>query len=217
MNRPVVVRVIALLALASFGVGTAWAGAAVGLGDPIAAGPGGEFSVSETDVTFSDGDREVTVLENVSGTESIEIAAADGRLTVDSEPADPLTDAERDRALEIARDNETVTRRLASMDEYELAVEPIYGIHADSVQQTSISGSEWTVVEAENGTEVRTFDVESEPSSVEQGDDEVVISPAEQSYADDDVTVEISEPGSSEPRYEAQVDLAAERVVIVTD
>jgi len=106
---------------------------------------------------------------------------------------------------------------VAAMDEYELAVEPIKGIHADSVQQTSISGSEWTVVEAENGTEVLTFDVESESSSVEQGDDEVVISPAEQSYADDDVTVEISEPGSNEPRYEAQVDLAAERVVVVTD
>lgn len=217
MNRPVV-RVFTLLALVSVGIATAWAGTALGIGDSIAAtGSGSEFSVSADNVTFSDGDRKITVLENVSGTESIEIAAADGRLTVDSEPAEPLTDAERDHALEIARDNETVARRLASMDEYELAVEPIKGIHADSVQQTSISGSEWTVVEAENGTEVLTFDVESESSSVEQGDDEVVISPAEQSYADDDVTVEISEPGSNEPRYEAQVDLAAERVVVVTD
>ncbi|OAQ53036.1 hypothetical protein HTG_09400 [Natrinema mahii] len=217
MNRPIAVRLIALLALASFGVGTAWAGAAVGLGDPIATGSGGEFSVSGTDVTFSDGDSEVTVLENVSGTESIEIAAADGRLTVDSEPADPLTDAERDRALEIARDNETVTRRLESMDEYELAVEPIKGIHADSMQQTSISLSETTTVEAENGTTARTFTGESEDFTVEREDDAVVVSPAEQTYAEDDVTVAISEPGSNEPRYEAQVDLEAERVVVVTD
>ncbi len=217
MNRPVVVRLVALLALASVGVGTAWAGAALGLGDPIATGPGGAVSVSGDDVTFSDGDREITVLENVSGTESIEIAAADGRLTVDSEPAAPLTDAERERALEIARDNETVARRLASMDEYDLAVEPIRGIAADSVQQTSVSGSEWTVVEAENGTTTRTFDVESGNVTVDRGDDAVVISPAEQSYVDDDVTVEISEPDSGAVRYEAQVDLAAERVVVVTD
>ncbi|WP_455449959.1 hypothetical protein [Natrinema thermotolerans] len=217
MNRPVAVRLIALLALASFGVGTAWAGAAVGLGDPIATGSGGEFSVSENGVTFSDGDSEVTVLENVSGTESIEIAAADGRLTVDSEPTDPLTDAERDRALEIARANETVTRRLESMDEYELAVEPIKGIHADSMHRMSISLSETTTVEAENGTTTRTFTGESGDFTVERGADAVVVSPAEQTYAEDDVTVAISDPDSNEVRYEAQVDLAAERVVVVTD
>jgi hypothetical protein len=217
MPRPVAVRVVALLALASIGIATAWAGAAVGLGDPIATGSGGEFSVSQNDVTFSNGDREVTVLENVSGAETVEIAAADGQLTVDSEPTEPLTAAERERAREIARDNGTVTRRLESMAEYELAVEPIKGISADSVHRTSISRSEWTVVEAENGTEVRTFAVDSGTVTVDRGDDAVAISPAEQSYVEDDVTVAVTGPDSDAVRFEAQVDLAAERVVVVTD
>lgn len=213
MDRPLLPRVVALLLLAAFGVGAGLAGTAVGIDSPFtSAEPSGEVSVSETNITFSHANGAVTVLRSVNDSESVQITEAGGDISIDTEPVEPLTERERERALEIARANATVQQRLAEIDEYELTVEPIKAVPADTMTEVSFN------VSVENTSRANesegTFRVDP-AEQIETGDDTVTITPGDQTYVEDDVDVEISVPGESEPRYRVQVDLKAERVVIV--
>jgi len=218
MHEEVPSRLLTVLVLALVGTSVGWVGSGLGIGGPLTEpGQNPALVVSEGGVTVSDGSQEVTVLENVTTVESLRIRDRDGHLTVDTERVQPLTDAERARALAIVRENETVQRRLAAMDDYELAVEPIRGVPAEAMSRISLNGSEvnrTAVDEEEEGIFRVGFD---ENASIERSDDAVTIRPGDQTYVEDDVNVEIRTPDTDEVVAEAQVNLPDERVVIVTE
>jgi hypothetical protein len=217
MHDEVVPRVGAILLLALVGLGAGWAGASLGVGAPLTeTGHQPSVVVSETGVTVSDGTQETTILDNMTAVESLRIQDQDGHLTVDTERAPRLTEAKRERALAIARENETVQHRLAAMDAYELTVEPIKGIPAEAMSQSTFEASytNVTAVEESEGTFTVAFD---ENASIERSGDGVTITPGDQRYVENDVNVEIREPDSDDVVAEAQVNLPEERVVIVTD
>ncbi|QLH77173.1 hypothetical protein HZS55_07635 [Halosimplex rubrum] len=207
-------RALALVALAVLGGGAGYAGTALGVGGSLTdQAPAGEFRVSDSGVSVSGTSGNVTVVENMTGVTAVEMSATDGRLAVETAEG-PLSPADRERAKAIARSDERVRQRVAELDEYELTVEPIYGISADRVRSTNVSvDGNWTVT-AENGTEVGgvgTFEVEN--ATVETRDGSVTV--GEQSY-DGHVEVEIrNETGAV--AVEVQVDLANEEVVVVTE
>jgi len=217
MNDEMVPRVLTLTALALVGIGIGWAGTAAGLGGQITdTGSAPAFVVSGNDVTFSDSEREITVLEDFSEEQRIEITERDGGLRIETESTNPLTEAERERALEIARGNETVQRRLAEMDAYELSVEPIKGVPEDAMNRVSLNVSAEDVTAVDESDGRFRVDLE-ENATVEASEDSVTISPGDQTYVEDDVYVEIRDPDTNEVRYKTQVNLPEERVVIVSD
>jgi hypothetical protein len=215
------VRLGLLVGLAVLGASLGWAGTALGYGGPITdTGSPPAFVVSESDVTFSDGARTVTVFDDVTRTETVSIAADDEGFTV--ERTGPLTDAERRRAREIARANETVRRHLAAIDDPTLVVEPIRNVPTDRVSGTveiergAPNGTVWTNASAENESVVTVTVQRVENVSVNETDDSVTLHRGT-TYAEDTVVVELRESASDEVRYEAQVDLVEERVVVVTE
>jgi len=212
--RTVRFRVAFLLGLAILGVGLAGFGTAFGVTGPIAADdPGGEFVVSDQNVTFSAQGQEGTIVQNLSNVTTIEIKEADdGQFAVTTERDQPLTDAERERAREIARRNETVRGALEDMDEYELIVEPIHKI--DELKTTQISGEVSTVNESEGISKINLTG-----DSLSERDDAVVVQ-RDPSYVDDEAVVRISHPDEDEPtdlKYSVSIDLATETVTDITD
>jgi len=205
---------VAVLALLGASIG--WAGTALGYGGPITeADSPPAFVVSESNVTFSDGARTVTVLDDLTRAETVEIAADDGQFRVVTESG-PLTDAERRRARELARANETVQHHLAAVGDAELVVRPIRNaVNGETVEPvelepTDIHGSVRTT---DDGS---AFVVSTGNASVDADGDSVTID-REPSAAEDDVFVRIRDARTGEAEYEAQVDLVEERVVVVTE
>jgi hypothetical protein len=208
-------RVGLLVGLAVLGASIGWAGTALGYDDPIAdGGSQPAFVVTNDTVTFSDGARTVTVLDNLTRAAKVEIATAESGFSV--ERTGPLTDAERQRAREVARANATIRRHLAAMDAPTLAVEPIRNVPTERVTGTVEIGSgtpNGTVRTDESG-ETDTIRVEN--VTAEESDDSVILYRGT-AYAENDVFVELRDARTGEVRYEAQVDLAGERVVVVTE
>ena len=107
-------RVLALLVLAALGVALAWTGTALGVADAIAdSREPGRVNISSDGVTFADEDLQVSLVENLTTTEAVEISATDGRISVTTSDRGPLTAAQRERARAIARENATVARVIA--------------------------------------------------------------------------------------------------------
>jgi hypothetical protein len=221
MADDLAVRFGTLVGLAVLGASLGWAGTVFGYGSPAAAADAPPaFVVGDSDVTFADGERSVTVLDDVERAASVSISATDGGFSV--EQTGPLTDAERRRAREIARANETVRARLAAMDDPALAVQPIRNVPTEQVSATvelepgAPNGTVRTNASAENES-VTTFTIQRvENVSVTETADSVTLHRGT-TYAADTVVVELRESGTNETRYEAQVDLADERVVVVTE
>lgn len=219
MADDLVVRLALLAGLAVLGASVGWAGTALGYGGPADADARPAFVVSGSNVTFADGARTVAVLENVTRAAEIEIAATDGGFSVEQTGA--LTDAERRRAREIARANETVRGHLATMDDPALSVEPIRNVPTEQVSATvelepgAPNGTVWTN-ESSGGGSVKTFTTSTvENVSVNESADSVTLHRGT-TYAEDTVRVELRDARTDRVRYEAQVDLTEERVVVVT-
>jgi len=213
-SRRVRSRFAAVLGLAVLGVALAGIGTPFGVTAPIAADdPSGEFVVSGQNVTFSNQGQQETVVRNLSNATTIEIEEADdGQFTVTTERNRPLTDAERERARVIARNNDTVRRALDDVSEYELAVEPIYEV--DELSTTKISGEVSTVNESEGISVVDLAD-----DSLSERDDAVVVQ-RDPSYVEDEAVVRVRQPNETERtdlKYSVSVDLASETVTDITD
>jgi len=205
------IRLVALVALAGLGVALAVAGSSLGAGDPIASSdPSGEFTVSSGNVTFSDGDGEVTAVEDLSGVDRVEFTDEDGVVRVETEPAEPLTAAERDRAAALARDNDTVQQYLAGVDEYDIAVEPIQKL--DTTTAVDIGASQRSETTEDNSTQIK-FNVSE--VETESGGDAVRVD-REPSYVEDEANVRVYGPGGDR-QYSLVVDLQADAVVDLID
>ncbi|NEU55674.1 hypothetical protein [Halorussus sp. MSC15.2] len=212
MKDAVRFRVLALVGLAALGVGLALVGTAIGVGGPLAdTGSDVEFTVSEDNVTLSNDRRTVTVVENMTGVETVEITEDDGQFRVRTGGSDSLTAAERDRAVAIARNNATVSQYLDRTNRYELGVELIERINASSGRRVTGDAGQNLSLD-ESGT--ATFTVENVTTA--DGDDSVTID-RDLSSAEQRVTVTVRRPADGELRYSITVDLADETVVEITD
>jgi len=213
MRPDVPARAGLLLGLAALGLGLAGAGAAIGVDSPVTDESPPGFTVTDSNVTLSDGDREVTVINDTGSVDRIEIAEEGGRVTVRTEYEPPLTDVERERAVAIVRGNETLRARLAAMDGYELDVEPIKRITADRATVRTLSSVEkdsgsFHVVTTGNGTERTTLPID--------GSESVTVA-RDPTYLDHRANVRIRPTGSERARYSVTVDLTNGTVVRTTD
>lgn len=202
-------RALALAVLAVLGVSLAVGGTGFGVDDSLAdSQPSGEFVVSETNVTVLDGDSEVVIVENVSDSGRVTISEDGDSFSV--ETTRPLTERERERAVALARANDTVASYLQTTDA-SVTVEPIPKLSADQSDSVSISveasSENYSTGEVEtfSGTSVET-DTEDSAVTVETAPD----------YVDDEAAVRITDP-DGDPRYSLVVDLAAERIASFTD
>lgn len=201
-------RLALLAGLALLGAGLAVTGATVNAADSFhdsASTPA--FVVSEQNVTFEDGDQQTTVVGNMERVDSVELErTTDRQYTVHTATADPVSAAERRRAKAIARNNETVQRSLAKLNQYELTVDPIHKLTAESSVRLNGTVSAGDVKSDSNTT--YTFEVTES--------DESVVVDREPDYVDGEVAVRVSNPAADEPHFSVIVDLKTNEVIDTT-
>lgn len=238
MHSEIRSRFLALLALAVLGVGTVVAGSALGVGAAVTdAGSDVEFTASGSAITLSDGDVEVTLVDDMTTVESIELTEDDGRFEIETRTDDPLTADERQRAVEIATDNETVRDQLDGMDSYEFDVSAVEESSAEAtvdVQFESVSGDfdgpTGTGAEADgdrDGADDRdetddesddamTVDVTIADQREDAGEAGVTID-RDPAYVEDAATVRVSPADEDRATLAVTVDVADESVTSITD
>jgi len=204
----VILAVLGVVGLALAGVTSA-----IGVTETAAGDVGGEFVVSERNVTYSNAAQERTVIENLSGVEAIEIGRdGTGHFSIRTEEATPLTEVDRERAKRIARTNETVRRALARLDGHDLSVEPIRELSTQNVVGVTVeqsNESNWT----NDSAETRTFKVTNVTYANESGS---VVVQRDPKYVSDRAAVEIRDT-DDEHRYTVYVDLANRTVVDIVN
>ncbi len=205
-------RLFVIVVLTAVGLSVAGVSAAFDLGDALGdTTRTGEINISDDNVTFSDGDREVRLLKNLSTTSDIEVTENGGEIRVRESDDGPLSERERQLAVDIARQNDSVRQYL---DEGATAeVEPIRQLDADRVKTTNLT------VEAEVETNVSVHSAEQvrvRNVTVQYEDDTVTVDRGPE-YVDDEAVVDIKNSETGERRYSVVVNLADERIERVTE
>ncbi|WP_255152420.1 hypothetical protein [Halorarius halobius] len=200
-------RLVVLACLAVVGVVLAGVGTALSTTSPLTDGdPSARFVVADGNVTFSDDDGNVTLVDDASHIRTVRIRRTDGgTFRVDTETDRPLTAVERERAVEIARANDSITRRLDALDGYTLTVGPVHqpvtmqldDVRFDNSTQTDVGRVETSVTETDNGVVVHRNDSST--------------------YVDDRAVVFVTRPDSSDLKYAIEVDLANGTVTSISD
>lgn len=208
-------RLILLVVLTALGVGLAVLGNAVGVTTPLAASEqGAVFVVSEDNVTLEQDNQRATLINNMTRVDSIEIEQrGTGTYHVNTEAENPLADSERSQAKAIVRDNATVQQALRDLDQYELTVEPIHKLTADSAQTTAFTGLNNTSIEGETAENEETFTLSVENRN-ETG---MVAIERDPQYVEDEAAVRVGDSATDETYYSATVDLENETVTDITD
>jgi len=208
-------RLTLLVVLAALGVGLAVIGNAIGATTRLAVSEqGSAFVVSEDNVTFEQGNQRSTLLNNMSQVDSIEIEhQGSGTYQVDKKTEDPLMDSERSQAKAIARDNATVQQTLRDLDQYELTVEPIHKLTADSAQTTAFTGLNNTSMDGGTTEKEETFTLSVKDSN-ETG---MVTVNRDPQYVEDEAVVRIRDSATDQMYYSATVDLENETVTDITN
>ncbi|OYR38764.1 MULTISPECIES: hypothetical protein [unclassified Halorubrum] len=213
MNEDARTGLVVLLVLASVGVGLAGTLAALGVGDPIAdRDQVGEVSIAGTNVTASSDKSDTAVVTNVSETSDIELTEDGGDILITTRENDRFTRHERGRAVEIVRANRTVASYLETVENEELTVEPIRKLNSGEAQTATFTFD----VEETNSTLSAGETVKIRNLTVEKSDDTVTVD-REPSYVEDRAVVRIGRAGREDARYRAEIDLANETVVDITD
>jgi hypothetical protein len=200
-------RLALLAALAATGVALAGVGTVVGLtGTATPDAPAGEFVVSDN-VTFTTAGGDRTKLANLTADSEVRISrTGPGTFAVETESSTPLSEADRELARRVARENETVSRALERMGAYELTVDPVRKLQTVELDVEQVRTAENSSTVSANKT-VYVMNVST-------GSDEVVVD-REPQYVRDMASVQVSPPGGRETRYHATVDLANRTVVDV--
>jgi hypothetical protein len=213
MNDDIKRRAVLLVVLAGIGVTLAGVGAAFGIGSsPLATDRTGEVSIAGTNVTVSGSGTGPKLVGTVSKTSDIEIAERGGKITVREHEDRPLTQRERERAVDIAQTNRTIASYLQQTENAEIRVEPIrklrtQEIHAVTVE-TDLNGTNHSFPSNDS---VAMVNITRKESS-----DAVTID-RDPSYVEDQATVRIGPPGWTDPRYSVTVDLTNGTVTQITD
>ncbi|RBI63517.1 hypothetical protein DMJ13_02990 [halophilic archaeon] len=212
MKGEVRVRLLAVVGLAVLAVALAVTGTALGIANPLTADePGAQVTVTEDGITLSNGGPEETVVGNMTAVETVKIASHDGQLRIRTEEKEPLTSADRIRAIEVAQNNDTLQRSLDELSEYELEVQPIEKLDASTAETVDISG---VTKDGPNDSEDPVFRVETN-SSAETS--ESITIRREPSYVENQATIKIRRPTDDELLYSAEVNLSEGRIVDITD
>ena len=178
-----------VVGLAVLGVGLAGLGTAIGVPAPTADDSASEFAFEDENLTYSDGETEVEILDGTSRIETVEFDyTADGvEVAVDEQR--PLSESERNRAREVALENETVRKHLDDFGdgEYVTTVEPIRKVSATaSVDINDARPADETVETDGNAT---AFTV-----SYDENSDAVVADRVESAYIPGEASVQFKYP-----------------------
>lgn len=208
-------RLVVLAGLTVLGVALAGVGTALGMTAPLTNhGDNPTFAVNEENVTFTDNGNRVTLVENMSTVRSVRIdKVGSTQFQVSTETAQPLTAAERERARRIALNNQTVQSHLASLENYEVTIEPIRRLNMTSMQVASFNATK--VNDSGDGGSV--FKITNVSSEHEDG---TVVVQRDPQYVEDRAVVRIRQPGAPERqalKYTVRVDLANDTVTGITD
>jgi len=205
-------RLLGLVFLLVLGVGLATAGGMFDIDDSLASTePGGEFVVSENEVSFVASERATTV-ENLTAGKRVEIREDDDAIAV--ETTGPLSEAERELAAEVARNNDTVATYLERADG-ELDVEPVRRLDTNELSEGQEIHVEVDVDEESSGEVNESFDATFEVVEAESDDSSVTID-TDPTYAEDEAAVRIY-GSDDELRYSLSVDLTTESIERFTD
>ncbi|MFD1642265.1 hypothetical protein [Halohasta litorea] len=202
-----------LVVLTIVGLTAAGIGISYGIPTPDATGDdAAEFVVSEQNVTFSDRNRTVTVTDDLSNVTTVEVEETEsGRYRVNAERRQPLTDADREHAIEVARNNRTVSERIDEMDRVEFSVDPIYKLETTEVYRSD------NITSVNTSGNVSVYRFETNESNSREGS---VVVDREPSYVEDRADVGISDPTDNREtrlKYSVTVDVANGTVIDVTD
>lgn len=219
MNHDARTPFVVLVVLAGVGVSLAGVGVALGVGDIDAdRNRIGEVSVAGPNVTVTNGHGEAVLTETVPTTSDIKISENGSGITVAEQaenPATAFTQRERDRAVEIARRNETVRSYLETVAEPTFRVEPVKKLSTKEMQTVTVkfneSGEDDVDVSGEDTQVLKVTNV-----TVTESSGSVTID-REPTYVEDVAVVRITHPGWDSPRYSVRVDLANRTVTDITD
>lgn len=201
-----------LIGLAVISIGLALAGNAIGIGDATttSASPG-EVTIAEDEITLSDGEQELTPVENLTGVQQVDITDERGTVNITTtNTSTPLNTETRELAREIALTNETIQQYISTVDTYDIAVEPIRRVDSGDIQSTSVNMSTASSKTSENGTETVSFTAAETDTA-----DSVTVTRTPR-YDREDVTVRIAGP-EGQLQYSLTVDLSEKRIVAFTD
>lgn len=170
-------------------------------------GSNAEFVVGKDNVTFTNDEDNATIVGNLSNVSRIQIQQ-DGptKFRVSTEKQHPLTTTERERALEIVRNNETV-QQLDVMDSYTITVAPV----------SKVTTGHFTNIESTNSTDGMTFTAQVDAEINETEDGAVIRRNVQDDYVDDRAVIFADHPETDELKYSIKVDLANNSVISVVD
>lgn len=200
-----------VLLLLVIGLGLAVIGNAFGVVD----GVGGEddstsLAVGNETVTLVSNGETITV-GNLTAVTEIEISDVGGEVVVDLDRSGPLSEADRQTAVAVARGNETIRGALGDPDDYGFDVEPIETATAtESVTTVDVDVTEHAETESEEPADIDVVEVNATE------DDSITIE-RETEYLDDEAVVRITALDTGDRVFTAVIDLESERVVSVRD
>lgn len=209
-------RLLLLAGLAVVGVALAGVGTAFGADAVFQPQERAELVVADENLTVEQMDQSETLVTDLSNATEVRIDQENAsRITVVTRERRPLSPAERERAKEIALNNQTVSEAIDGMAAVELTVEPVRKLNAPSTATEQYNVS----IEAEDGDTVTgdTFTIDLNDTDKESGSVTIDRTPE---FVDDRVVVEIRDPTEDPPedlRYTVRVDAANGTVTSVTD
>ncbi|WP_135663814.1 hypothetical protein [Halorhabdus rudnickae] len=216
MNPDARTRLAVLVVLAAVGVTLAGAGVALGSADPLASNDRmGEVSIAGTNVTVAGSDGDVVLTETVPKTHDLEVSEDSGEISVveQIETADPFTRSERERAIEIARNDETIESYLETIPDPALTVQPVEILNTTEMQTVSFNASDRDDLDV-SGEDAQVLEFTN--ATVEESADSVTID-REPSYLEGVAVVHVGRSDRERARYWVRVDLENGTVTDVTD
>ncbi|SER09676.1 hypothetical protein [Natrinema salaciae] len=200
MSNDIGATLLFLGGLVALSVVFAGVGTSFGQTDPLReGGPTPKFVVSDENVSFADGERTATVVENLSRVGRIEIERRDdGGVHISTAP-----DQQRERAKAIATANATVRDRLDEVGDYRLTVAHTYRVEA------------MNATARDAGDDAATFELRRDTASSDE--DGVVVVERAPAADDGTVTLQVEHADSGEVRYSVRVDLTNGTVTQITE
>lgn len=212
MTESLSVRVALVVLLAVVGVGLAVIGTTVGIGGGSSQGNADRIAITDDSVTISDGETETVAIEDLSTVSTVAVTAHEDHVAIETD--EPFDDEDRQRAIEIARANETIRTELA-VERYEFNAKPIEKLSVDQSRSVNFSVENDDLLndsEYEAG-ETATFSV----NVTEDHRNESVTVDRDAEYVEDVLQVTVVDPETDDRRFSVRVDLQTETVETVTD
>lgn len=199
MDSGVAVRFGVVVVLSITGLCVGAATATLGVDDTFQGDEDVAVTVDDDSVVVSDGDEQQVAVENMSWVQSVEISGQNGQYRIEMARERPFTSEQRSTAREIARTSDAVPINLTA---YDLAIEPIPRLSADSAHSVEVSN-------------ITDSDGTFKTDGIAFGERSVTIDTG-RSYVEEQLNVRVL-GSDGEARVSLVVDLTTGTVVDVTD